>query len=270
MSDSRTEHPPDRHPVTFKRLVIPIEKADRVSVQCGIPLPARDGVAIDVYVPPVPPARQGCVVLVNGLPDPGARRILGCTVNAMASFSSWARAIAASGMVAVTYTTTTDPAQDLVAVVAYVRAYGEQHGIDASRCALWACSSHVPNALGLLLAMPDAIRCAVLCYGFMLDLDGRQDVADAQQIWHFANPAQGRQVGELPATALLVIRAGRETTPGVNVSIDAFVAPSLAANLPLTIVNHATGTHAFDLDDDSPATRIVVEQILAFLANHAA
>lgn len=267
MSERSGSGVPNRLPVTFKHLVVPIPGADRVTVRAPIPFATRDGVAIDLYDPP---ARRthlpGAVILVNGLPDPGARRILGCAVNEMASFISWARAIAASGTTAVTYTTTSNPSEDLLHVAAFLHAQGARLGIDATRLGLWACSSHVPNAIGLLLAMPAVIQRAVCCYGFMLDLDEATDVADAQRTWHFANPAHGRRVEELPATPLFVVRAGRDTTTGVNASIDAFVRHALAANLPLTLVNQHMGAHAFDLDDDSATTRAVVGQILSFLS----
>ena len=42
----------------------------------------------------------------------------------------------------------------------------------------------------------------------------------------------------------------------------------LAANLPITVANHATGPHAFDLMHDSETSRGIVRQILAFLRFH--
>jgi hypothetical protein len=43
------------------------------------------------------------------------------------------------------------------------------------------------------------------------------------------------------------------------------IAQGLASNLPMTVVNHANGPHAFDLFDDSETSREVVRQMLAFL-----
>jgi hypothetical protein len=39
----------------------------------------------------------------------------------------------------------------------------------------------------------------------------------------------------------------------------------LARNLPMTVVNHADGPHAFDIYHDSATSREVVRQMLAFL-----
>jgi hypothetical protein len=65
-----------------------------------------------------------------------------------------------------------------------------------------------------------------------------------------------------------LVRAGRERFAGLNEALDLFLAKALARNLPVTLVNHATGPHAFDLDDDSENSREVVKQILAFMRFH--
>ena len=155
--------------------------------------------AVDIYYPPdhsgpLTPA----VVFVSGLSDIGAQKFLGCRINETESFVSWARLVAARGLVGVTYTTANDPAADLRAVLAFLIANGHTLGIDSARLALWASSSHVPNALGQLIEQPGSLTCAVLCYGFMLDLDGSTGVATAQRTWRFANPVAGKTVDDLP------------------------------------------------------------------------
>jgi hypothetical protein len=67
---------------------------------------------------------------------------------------------------------------------------------------------------------------------------------------------------------LFLVRAGRERFEGLNDALDRFLARALARNLPVTLVNHATGSHAFDLDDDGATSREVVKQALAFLRFH--
>jgi hypothetical protein len=67
---------------------------------------------------------------------------------------------------------------------------------------------------------------------------------------------------------LFVLRAGREAFPGVTAAMDQFAAKALARNLPVTFVNHATGPHGADMDDDTDATRKIIRQVLAFLQLH--
>ena len=66
----------------------------------------------------------------------------------------------------------------------------------------------------------------------------------------------------------MVVRAGQDAVPGVNASIDQFVAAALARNLPVTATNHPTAPHSFDLLDDTEASREVIRQVLAFLRFH--
>ena len=67
---------------------------------------------------------------------------------------------------------------------------------------------------------------------------------------------------------LLITRAGRHQFPAMNTSIDSFVRHALKDNLPITIVNHAEGPHAFDLFDDSRTSRDILRQTLRFLRQH--
>jgi hypothetical protein len=115
---------------------------------------------------------------------------------------------------------------------------------------------------------PD-LKCAALCYGVTLDLDGSTGVAEAAKMWRFSNPTAGKSVRDLPPNVpLFIARGGCDEVPQVNETLDRFITHALAANLPLTVANHATGPHAFDLMHDSETSREIVRQILAFLRLH--
>jgi hypothetical protein len=64
---------------------------------------------------------------------------------------------------------------------------------------------------------------------------------------------------------LFVARGGRDENPGLNDALDRFAAAALARNWPITIVNHASGGHAFELNDDSPVSTHVIRHMLAFM-----
>ncbi|HUA17401.1 MAG TPA: alpha/beta hydrolase [Bryobacteraceae bacterium] len=225
-------------------------------------VPYSGALTLDLYYPPDRGSRLfPAVVIVLGYPDVGVEMPFGCQFREMGMTMSWARLFAASGMVGIVYETR-DPANDAHAVLSYVRENGAALGIEGTRIGVWSSSGNVPAALSVL--MDGKARCGVLCYGPMLDLDGATSVAQAAAQYHFANPCAGRGVEDIPPdTALFIARAGRDEYG--NGSLDAFVAAALRANLSLTLVNHATGPHAFDLLDDSDASREVVAAILAFL-----
>jgi acetyl esterase/lipase len=189
--------------------------------------------------------------------------VFGCQFREMGVAVSWGRLFAASGMVGIVYETR-NPAADVHAVISFVRENAAALGIDAARIGVYASSGNVPVALSVL--MDGNVQCGVLGYGFMLDLDGATGVAAAVAQYRFANPSSGRRVEDLPAdTALFIARAGHDHFAGLNEAIDRFVSQALRCNLPVTLLNHATGPHGFDLLDDSEASRNTVRAMLAFL-----
>jgi hypothetical protein len=201
------------------------------------------------------------VLFVYGFPDPrfaeGLRR--------MGAYASWGRLLAVSGMNAVAYSYA-DPVRDLALLLAHLRSNAGRLGIDGARLGLWAASGNVPTALHLLMTEPrTTFRAAALLYGYMLD------VPEAAEPFGLGVPARGRPVDDLPREVpLLVVRAGQDAMPGLNRSLDAFVAEALARDLPLTLVNQAGAAHAFDLFEDAPASRATIRKVLDFLRERLA
>jgi AraC family transcriptional regulator len=226
---------------------------------------------MDLYRPPdsKPGARLPAVVFVLGYSDLGAERMLGCKFKEMESYITWAKLVAASGLIGITYENH-DPMGDLDAVFKHIQENAEALGIDEQRIGLWSCSGNAPRALDALMQKRD-FKCAALCYGLTLDLDGGSGVAEAAKMWRFANPTAGKSVRDLPSELpLFIARGGCDEVPQLNEALDRFIAHALAANLPLTIANHPAGPHAFDLVDDSETSREIVRRILAFLQSHLA
>jgi hypothetical protein len=56
--------------------------------------------------------------------------------------------------------------------------------------------------------------------------------------------------------------------PGLNEALDDFVLDALTCNLPVTLVNHPAGPHAFDLFHDSEISREIIRRILQFMQFH--
>lgn len=213
--------------------------------------PYDGDLVIDVYALPRAQQNTPAVVLVSGYPDTGFEKIVGCKFKDMGSSQSWARLLAASGLVAITYTNRT-PENDLHAVLQHVRTN------IADRIGVWASSGNVPLALSLLMG-DSLVQCAALCYGYTFDVDEQ-----AKQ-FRFAYPISGKSIDDLSsAVPLFLARAGGDETPGLNAALDRFIAAAIARNLPVTIANHPTGPHAFDLLDDSDMTRQIVGQILSW------
>ena len=54
----------------------------------------------------------------------------------------------------------------------------------------------------------------------------------------------------------------------MNTSLDSFIAGALQKDLPVRMINHAGAPHAFDLFEDSEATREIIREILRFMQFH--
>jgi hypothetical protein len=256
-----------RNDLVKKTVVYELPGMEDVAVRRDVVYQATgaDPLRLDLYTPPGE-GRRPAVVFVSGYPDPGFEAFVGRKFKELGAYTSWARLVAAAGLVGVTYTNR-EPAADLAALLRYLRQDADALGIDPGRIGLWACSGNVPTALGAL--MEGGIACAALCYGYMLDLEGASEVRTAAAQFGFATPCTGRTVDDLPRDLpLFLARAGQDQTPHLNEALDRFLARALARDLPVSLVNHATGPHAFDLFDDGAASREVIRAILEFLRFH--
>lgn len=253
---------PIRHEVTLRKVVLQIPGMEALEPRMsefaaadGSPLPIR------TYHPAVADGPLPAVVLVEGYSDPGFSRFLGCSFIDMEWTISVAQLIAASGMVAVTYANR-EPAGDLEALLAHLRSNGSTLGIDSSRLGLWATSGNGPVAAA---ASASAV-CMVLSNTYICDLNGATHVADAGRTFGFAVPADC----VLPRVPAFVIRSGQDDMPGLNASLDRFVAKATAEHAPITVAPHPDGPHSFDLFHDSELTRQILRQALTFLRVHLA
>ena len=224
------------HPVVFDVPGDDRVRVDRTEVA---------GMQADIYTPRAA-GSNAAVVMVNGYAEEGYKRMLGCSFLDMRHTVSWGRLFAGSGFTAVAYANR-EPIADALAVVREMRGRFR-------RVAVWASSGSTPVGL----AASREADCGVFLYGYTLG------VAEAAAQFHFADPALGFDEirWDLP---LFLARAGGDQCPGLNNAMDRFIAEGLKRGLPLTLVNHSSGPHAFDLMDESDMTRHVVAQTIEFL-----
>ena len=210
-------------------------------------------------------AARGAVIVATGYSDVGARRLFGRATREMAPFRSWARLLAASGLVALLHETGIDPRADLAALHAFVCARAGELGLDPSRLGVLGCSGHGPNAVALAMDATPPLRALALLYAYTLDEGGETAVAEAAATFRFSHPTAGRSVAELPeATAYLLVRAGGDECPGLNVALERFFAAARARGLDVALRDVTGAPHAFDLLRDDEASRAAIGEILAF------
>ena len=255
--------------VTKLPVVLTLPEMEKVEISREVEYSrGTDGpLGMDIYYPlsrPSSGVKPGVVILVTGHADPVIEAAVGCKLKDSEAYISWAKLIAVSGFVAITYSNQ-NPAEDIVSLVSHLQKNADALGIDESRVGIWSCSANVPNALSLLMSQQASIRCAAFLYGFMLDCGGRTFVADAAEVSGFAAPNADKSIDDVPADIpLLIVRAGADEMPGINQSIDDFCAEALSRNLPVTLVNLPNAPHSFDLFDDSELTKTTLQEVLAF------
>ena len=255
-----------------RRVCLQLNGMDAVAVQRDIAYgPTDRGLRFDVYYPPdeTTDGRWPAVIIVAGYPEAPEPRPAASSYKDVGWTVSMCQLIAVSGMVAIAYTNR-EPVADLETLFEHIHESAGSLKIDPARVGLIAVSGNVPTALNTVMQHASTTpTCAAFGYGCILDLDGATDVADAARQFGFANPCVGRTVMDLRRDVpLLITRAGRDQFPAMNTSIDRFIRQGLTVNLPITVVNHAAGAHAFDLFEDSRASRNIVRQTLMFLRQH--
>jgi acetyl esterase/lipase len=192
-------------------------------------------------------------------------------------FQSWGRLIAVAGMMAVLFThrlgypmpLLAEAALDVSNAIDYIRSRAESFNADPDRIGLIAWSAGGPL---LSAAMRDAVpfvRCLVALYAY---LDIQQSPSHVENETRATLKAfspisyLGRDASSM--VPLFVARAGQDEIPMMNDSIDRFLAAAVAANAPVTFMNHPLGEHGFDNQDDGTRSREIIHAVLTFLLTH--
>lgn len=227
---------------------------------------------LDVYRPPgaSPAERLPAVLFIHGGTDTRTRP------KDWGVFQSWGRLAAVSGLVGVTFThrlgfpetRVREGAADVVAALQYVSAHAARFGIDPERVCLFAVSAGGPMLAPYMAEAPPAIHCLVGYYPFMdirqTEHHERSETEETRDT--YSNILRVRDPGR--KTPLLLVRAGRDEIPTLLDSIDRFTAAALAADYPLTLVNHPEAPHGFDNEVDDARSREIVLETLSFLKHH--
>jgi hypothetical protein len=258
---TKTDHEAILREMKKKKAVLTLPGIDDVIVRGGTYHTGYEELGMDIYYPPAATGAVPVVLVAFGYPDPPGN------IRQYGPMTSWARLFAASGMAAVIYATN-ECAENIHALLAHIRANADGLGLDSGRIALWAASASGSVALAAVMRDRSLKGAALLC-GYTMDLASSTAVADAAKQFLFVNACAGKSVDDLPDNVpLLFVRAGREQSPGLNEALDAVVARALARNLPVTLMNHATGAHSFAFDEDSELSREMIRRVLEFLAFH--
>jgi acetyl esterase/lipase len=256
-------------------LVHQVPGQDRVHVHRDLSYSSLNNphLLMDVYVPPdlATDVRRPAVLFIHG----------GAGAEAHAKdwgyYKSWGTTLAASGLVTVNFNHRLGyPAPELLnsqadinAAIDYVRTHAAQFQIDPDRLALVAVSAGGPMLAPFMRDKPRHIR-ALAAFNVFLDIQHTglhsqhepvERVREFSPIMHLdRNPAA------LPP--MLIVRGGEDEIPGINDSIDRFMAKAIPANVNITFINHPTGDHTFITQKDDLRSRETIRSAIDFLKTH--
>ena len=211
----------------------PAESSYKVAMDVPFGSSTSGPLRMDVYRP-ADGARHPTLIFFNSAT--GAQR-------SNPFYASWARIAASKGVTAILPDLGIESAvQDFVALHEFLAKQKENdHGIDPAAVAVYAGSGNVSRALPIIQDRRSTlVKAAVMYYG-------------SAQVSEFR--------GDLP---LLYVRAGLDRPP-VNRAIDGLVAAALSQNAPVSVLNYASGYHAFEIRNDDEQTRRVIDQTIDFV-----
>jgi len=194
-------------------------------------------------------------------------------------FQSWGRLIAASGMAAAVFThrlgypkpMLTKAGDDVHQAIEYVRAQAASWNVDPDRIGLMAWSGGGPLLTAAMREKPPYIRCLAAFYAF-LDIQQSQPHRDHES-WETLkafSPISCLEVDASTMAPMFAARAGQDAIPGVNDSIDRFIAEAFTANAPVTLMNHPDGEHGFDNQNDDERSKEIIREALTFMRENLA
>lgn len=280
-ASTATAQPPDADQVrrlremVMKPVVYSVPGMDKVKVIRDLDYTGEKSQyrKMDVYVPPGvgPGERRPAVIFIHG----GAAEEY--TPKDWGIYTSWGKLVAASGLVAVTFThrlgfpqtRLEEGASDVDRAINYVRDHAELN-VDPDRLALIAFSAGGPLLSEALREKPPYVRCLLAFYAFMdiqqSDVHRRSEAPETIKKFSNINYLSAPDAGKIPP--MLIARAGRDEVPTMNDSIDRFVSAALSANIAVTILNHPDGPHGFDNRQSDDRSREIIRAAVEFMKCH--
>jgi acetyl esterase/lipase len=228
---------------------------------------------MDVYIPPglAKGERRPAVVFIHG--GAGAQ----FKPKDWGVYKSWGRLIAASGMIAITFThrlgypkpLLAEAASDVSAAINYIRANADSLNIDRDRLCLAAYSAGGPMLSIAMRDKPDYVRCLVDFYAF-LDIQQSESHRsnEAPEMLKIFSPITylANDPGNLPP--MFIARAGLDEVPTMNDSIDRFIREAITRNASIIVANHPHGVHGFDNQTDDDRSREIIRAAIDFMKLH--
>jgi acetyl esterase/lipase len=190
-------------------------------------------------------------------------------------YISFGQLAAASGFVGVTFNhrfhqweSLSDSESDITAAIMYVRENAARFGADPDRVVLWAVSAGGIFFSQPLRDRPEFIRALVGYYPELNLQASRQSAPPSvsdETLRRFSPVTYLTDGKTIPP--IFLARAGLDD-PELNAGVDLFVKLALEKNLTVELMNHPTGHHGFDIEDNNNRSREILKRTIEFIREH--
>lgn len=222
----------------------------------------------DIFLPSDTGTTHPAVIFVHGGPVPPTIPLAPKDWGIFQSYGKLAAANALSGVVfnhrldSTTHFQTA--ADDVKALVDFVRSNAGEYGIDKDRVCLWFFSGGGSQVAPFLAERPEWLKCIAIYYAVV-------DPA-AWQAMGISLPKALDPFGPLQEKtewdpAFFVAEAGKDSAP-INEGLQRFVKTANENGWKLEYWNHPNGEHSFDARNDDARSRAIILRTMDFLNEH--
>lgn len=192
-------------------------------------------------------------------------------------YKSWGKLAAASGMIAITFThrlgfpnpLLKEAFSDVQAAVNFIRKESSKFNVDPEQVCLMAFSAGGPLLSPIMKEKPSYIKCLVAFYSFM-------DIQQSEIHHQFEKPETIKDFSPIiqlttnpeKLPPFFLARCGKDMIPTMNDSIDRFINEGIKQNATLTVMNHPTGLHGFDSQNDDKRSREIIKSAIEYMKFH--
>ena len=227
---------------------------------------------VDMYYPPEFKfdSKLPAVLVVMGYSNDATKKLVGGILKDWSWYISWGKLIAASGMAAIIYGTNS-PEKDLNILLQFLQDRADEFSIDNNRIGIYSCSANVPTALvSCMDENKTYFRCAAFYYGYLLmtDQENIPEIEALAEKYGFLTPKLNAELKLRDDLPLLIVRAGLDSFPHLNSSIDHFISKAVSQNLQINFINYQKGQHGFDAYDDNDQSREIIKKTIDFWKFH--
>ena len=198
---------------------------------------AEGDLKADIYRPAQARIKIPILLFFNGV----GKLLSGGPFRDHPQYAGWGKAATSAGMAGIVMESDQrESRHSFDTLLAYLQQHASELGVDPEQLVVWSCSANAKVGTAIITDPKlTNVRGGIIYYG---------------------NGDVGTYRSDEP---VLMVRAGLDSE-GLNRGLDAIAAAAIKSNAPWSVINYSGGRHGFDIFDDTPQTRAIIDQTLAF------